>query len=200
MVRFVVLICVLLPATSLAQRNAKSHNRLVTTLLMSKFGFPSRAQLLRTGTEEDTNRVLTDLTINRKAALRLRLHAMRALEYYPTKRSEEVLMTMLFARKQLSPVKRVAMRVLARAFGVKMLFELIPFVRDPDPRMRSAASKALAEIDDGRVRNVLNNALVSEPDIVVRTAIEQALDTISEREKRRKNEGLPRHDRRNTLH
>jgi HEAT repeat protein len=187
------LICLLLTAmtlsiaaTATAQTPTRTHRRLVITMLSSDRGFPTDRQLRRTGNDADTVRILTDLAVDRKIDLRLRLNAIRAMEYYPVKKVEEVLMSLLFARKQLLPVQRTCMRALARAFGVKMLNDLIPFLRDVDPKLRAAAAIALAEIEDGRVPNILTNQLVNEPEITVRMAIETGLDMIAERERNRR--------------
>ena len=173
-------------ASAFAQTPSRTHKRLVITMLSSQRGFPSELQLRRTGSDADTVRILTDLAVDRKVELRLRLNCMRAMEYYPVKKVEEVLMSLLYARKQLLPVRKTCMRALARAFGVKMYFELVPFVRDTDPKIRAAAAVALAEIDDGRVKNVLTNQLVNEPEITVRMAIETGLDMIAARQRSRK--------------
>lgn len=133
-----------------------------------------------------------ELAIDRQQPARLRLNAVRALEYFPTKRSEEVLMTLLYTRRQVPAFQRACMRSLARAFGVKMLYEIRPFLRDLDPRVRSGAAIALAEIDDGRIRNMLMNTLVSEEDITVRLAIEKGLAMIESRDVARRPSPSPR--------
>ena len=163
-----------------------SHRNVVITLLSAKHRFPTQKMLYRTGNLSATNRLLMELVIDRQQPDRLRLNAIRALEYFPTKRTEEVLMTMLYARKQVPAFQRACMRSLARAFGVKMLYEIRPFLRDLDHRVRAGAAIALAEIDDGRIRNMLMNTLVSEEDITVRLAIERGLAMIESRDTARR--------------
>jgi hypothetical protein len=159
------------------------HRRSVVALLMANRGFPTRFQFIRTGDPDDTNRVLTEIASDSQADTVLQLNAIRALEYFPTRRTEEVLMTQLYTRGQSSLNKRTIMRCLARTFGVKMYFEIVPFLHEPDPRVRAGAALALAEIDDGRVRSLLTNLLENEPEISVRQSIEQGLTLVEAREK-----------------
>ena len=176
----------LMTSTAKGQVVDDSHRNVVITLLSAKHRFPTQKMLYRTGNLSATNRLLMELVIDRQQPDRLRLNAIRALEYFPTKRTEEVLMTMLYARKQVPAFQRACMRSLARAFGVKMLYEIRPFLRDLDHRVRAGAAIALAEIDDGRIRNMLMNTLVSEEDITVRLAIERGLAMIESRDTARR--------------
>ena len=66
-----------------------------------------------------------------------------------------------------------------------MYFELLPFLQDLRPKVRSGAALAFGEIDDDRVKGILTNHLVNETAIDVRMAIENALKMIQEREQKR---------------
>ena len=182
----------LVSSTATSQIVDDSHRNVIITLLTAHHRFPSAKMLYRTGNAASTNRLLMELAIDRQQPAKLRLNAVRALEYFPTKRSEEVLMTLLYTRRQVPAFQRACMRALARAFGVKMLYEIRPFLRDLDPRVRSGAAIALAEIDDGRIRNMLMNTLVSEEDITVRLAIEKGLAMIESRDVARRPSPSPR--------
>ncbi|MEC8022365.1 MAG: HEAT repeat domain-containing protein [Myxococcota bacterium] len=182
----------LLAGTVSAQVVDDSHRHVVITLITAKNRFPTPKMLYRTGELSTTNRILMELAIDRQQPPRLRLNAIRALEYFPTKRTEEVLMTLLYTRRQVPAFQRACMRALARAFGVKMLYEIRPFLRDLDHRVRAGAAVALAEIDDGRIQNMLMNTLVSEEDITVRLAIERGLSMIESRNVARRPTAPPR--------
>jgi hypothetical protein len=188
--RLVVLAAGLFFATSLmatptaaAGEIPEMHRRSVLALLMSPRGFPTKAQMWRTGKLEDTNRILTELAADTQANIVLQLNAVRALEYFPTKKTEEVLMTLLYSRGQSAAHKRAILRSLARTFGVRMYFEILPFLRDYEPKIRAGAAMAIAEIDDGRVKSLLMNLLETEPEIEVRLAAERGLVILEEREK-----------------
>ncbi len=183
MIRLLLVLALVFSPCALADGPSDEHRRVVSTLLLAKRVFPTRAQVLRTGRLDDTQRILIDLADDTQAEVRLQLNAVRALEYFPTKTTEEVLMTLLYTRGQTVAHRRAILRALARAFGVKMYFEVLPFLRDVDPRIRSGAAMALAEIDDGRVRSMLLNLIESEPEIEVRLAAEQGLALVEAREK-----------------
>lgn len=179
----VLLFAMLAASLAAAGEVSAMHKRSVVALLLANRGFPSKIQFLRTGDPEDTNRILSEIASDSQAEVVLQLNAIRALEYFPTRRTEEVLMTQLYTRGQSPLNKRTIMRSLARTFGVKMYFEIVPFLHEPDPRVRGGAALALAEIDDGRVRSLLMNLLENEPEISVRLSIEQGLGLIEAREK-----------------
>jgi HEAT repeats len=168
---------------ALAGEIPEMHRRSVHALLMSPRGFPTKAQVWRTGKLEDTNRILTELAADSRANIVLQLNAVRALEYFPSKKTEEVLMTLLYSRGQSPAHKRAILRSLARTFGVRMYFEILPFLRDYEPTIRAGAAVAIAEIDDGRVKSLLMNLLETEPEIEVRLAAERGLVILEDREK-----------------
>ena len=66
-----------------------------------------------------------------------------------------------------------------------MYFEILPFLQDLRPRVRSGAAVALGEIDDDRVKGILTNHLVNESKIDVRMAIEEALQMVQKRKQAR---------------
>lgn len=169
------------PRGAAAQDDDDQLSRVVTRLLMSRRAFPPRRVFMRAAPPAEVNRVLADIANNRHAEHRIRLNAMRALEYFPTRRTEEVLMTLLYVRHQQASIKRVALRALARAFGVRMYFEILPFLREKDPRVREGAALAMGEIDDERVKGILAGHIVHEQDIDVRLAIERAMEMIDRR-------------------
>ncbi len=166
-----------------AQTPSASHRAHVLQLLRARNGFPTQKSLLRTGRIANTNRILTELAESKPLSPYLRLNAIRALEYFPTRRTEEVLMVMLYAKYQTAVFKRTILRSLARSFGVKQYFEILPFLRDDNAAVRAGAAMALAEIDDGRVRSVLTNRLAREPDLNARIALERAIRLIDKRER-----------------
>lgn len=185
---------VLLPAAPAAHAQSEEgfHKRAVLRLLMSRRGFPTRRHFLRTGKIVDTNRIIALIASDRKVKHYMRLNALRALEYFPSKRSEEVLMTTLYARKQMPAYQRVCLRALARGFGVRMYYEILPFLRHEHPKVRAGAALALGEIDDGRVQGILMTHLANEQSISVRLAIEAALEAIKRRNQARLQPRIPK--------
>ena len=179
---------ILLTFLSAVPAVAQEDRGVIERLLVSKRGFPTAVQLHRVGNAPDVNRTLTEIAYERTESTQLRLNAIRALEYFPTRRTEEVLMTMLYAREQKASFKAIILRSLARTFGVNMYFEILPFMRDKSSRVRRGAAIAMGEIDDGRVRGILANHLVHEQEIDVRLAIEKAVGMIDVRERRKAQE------------
>ncbi len=188
-----IIVLIVLLSVSFAQADVPSpqHHRSVVNLLTSKRGFPTKKQMLRTGKGTTTVRILSAIINDRDKRPRLRLNAMRALEYFPTRDAEKFLSSVLYGRFWQTAYKTTAMRVLARSFGGNMYFELLPFMRDPNPRLRSGAALALGELDDPRVVGNLNNHLAHEKELSVRTAIEKAMKAFRTRRaqaRQRKNE------------
>lgn len=196
--RLLLLVAILAQAgEASAQSDEALHRNALLSLIHSANGFPTRKQLLRTGAVAETNRILAEIVGDKHVADYLRLNAIRALEYFPTKRSEEVMMSLLYERRVRTAYRKACMRSLARAFGVKMYFEILPFLRDESPVVREGAAMALAEIDDNRVQGILANHLANEPDLSVRIAIEQALKMVDTRDRAPQptpRPGLPIHE------
>ena len=177
------LLALALAVPAAAQTDEALHRNAVLNLMASSHGFPTRKQLLRTGKAAETNRILADIVVDRHVADYLRLNSVRALEYFHTRRSEEVLMSTLYDKHTKNAYRAACLRALARGFGVKMYFEILPFLRDDAPAVREGAAIALAEIDDDRVRGILANHLANEPDLTVRMAFERALKMVEARER-----------------
>ena len=179
-------------AMTLGARDARGqdtltyHRNVVVNLLKAKKGFPTRDQLLRAGPAKVTNRLLVEIAQGRAYSPALKLNAIRSLEYFPTRRTEQVLMNMLYSKFQKPAYKRTILRSLARAFGVNVFFEVLPFLRDEDPMVRAGAAMALAEIDDGRVKGILDNHVVHERDLHVRMIMDEAVELIEERRKKKR--------------
>lgn len=172
----VAVISATLTQTAVAQNeNTRVHRSVIVRLLEAKNGFPTRIQLYRTGPKKSSNNILVDIATNRHTGDYLRLNAIRALEYFPTKQTKSVLMSLLYAKRQKSAYQATCMRALARAFGVDMYFELLPWMKDLRPKVRAGAAIALAEIDDERVKGILMTHLTNEKEIMVRQALEKAL-------------------------
>ena len=161
------------------------HRRTVVNLLISKQGFPTAKQMLRTGKVRVTVRILTGLVTEKNHNPVIRLNALRALEYFPTKETENFLGSLLYDRYRPLMYKATAMRAMARAFGSRVYFELLPFLRDSEAQLREGAALALGEIDDPRVMANLSNHLTHEQELSVRIAIERGMKLIRERERRR---------------
>lgn len=179
------IILALAASVAAADPPAEEHCNSVRYLLQQRKVFPNAMHFVRTGPEAQTNRILAEIAIGRREDPRVRLNAMRAMEYFATRRSEEVLMTLLFTRNQRPAFKKVALRALARAFGVKMYFEILPFLRDSQTKVREGAALALGDIDDPRIVGVLGNHLVVEEEISVRLAIEEAIAVAEARNRKR---------------
>jgi len=161
------------------------HSRAVVNLLISKQGFPTAKQMLRTGKANATVRILTALVNEKSHNPVVRLNALRALEYFPTQDTEKFLGSVLYGRYRPLMYKVTAMRAMARAFGIKAYLELLPFLRDAEAQLREGAALALGEIDDSRVMGNLRNHLLHEQELSVRVAIDKSMKLIRERERRR---------------
>jgi HEAT repeat protein len=188
---FIALAGTLLWCTAATAQNTQDdmHWRSVERLLNAARGFPTQKQIHRTGKATDTNRILSIIVTDASRDDRLRLNAIRALEYFPTMRTKNLLMGQIYAKKQRIAYIRACMRALARAFGTAIYFDLMPFIQDPRAAVRSGAVIALGEIDDDRVRGILSNHLSHEKEIFVRQEIEKTLDVIKKRnEEKRKAE------------
>ncbi len=164
------------------------HRSAVVNLLLSKQGFPTAKQILRTGKARVTVRILTGLVTEKDLNPVIRLNALRALEYFPTKKTENFLGSLLYDRYRPLMYKVTAMRAMARAFGSRVYFELLPFLRDSQAQLREGAALALGEIDDPRVLANLSNHLTHEQELFVRVAIERGMKLIRERERKRARE------------
>ena len=178
------IVLALTATTAMAGPPTDTHRSRVRQLLLAKNGFPSAKLIMRTGPMAATNRAIAEIALQRNERPRMRLNAIRALEYFPTRRSEEVLMSLLYAKHQKPAFKKTCLRALARAFGVRMYFEILPFLRDENATTRAGAATALGEIEDGRVKGILANHLVHEQELMVRMAIEKAIEMIDERARR----------------
>jgi hypothetical protein len=162
------------------------HRRVIVRLLDAQRGFPTAKQFLKSGTAADTNRIVSHIAGNKYEKHRFRLNAIRALEYFPTKRTRIVLMDLLYAKQQKAAYKRACMRALARAFGPPMYYELVPFLKEADPRVRGGAALAISEIDDMRVEGILSNHLGHEKNITVRVEIEKGIARVKDRAQKKR--------------
>jgi len=176
-----VLLFLSLPLAHAQMSGDVQKRQSLTEVLMNGRIFPPRHILLRIGPAEEINRILASVAIDRNERPQLRLNAIRAMEHFPTRRTEEVLMSLLYARNQMPAFKRTCLRALARGFGARMYFEVLPFLRDGNVRVREGAALAMGEIDDERIRGILANHLVHEQTLDVRIAIERAIRMVDER-------------------
>ena len=90
-------------------------------------------------------------------------------------------MELIYTKHQKAAYINACLRTLARAFGVSMYFEVLPFLQDTKSSVRPGAAIALAEIDDSRVQGILMNHLTNEKEITVRVTIEKALEMVKKR-------------------
>ncbi len=119
--------------------------------------------------------VLTDMVSARKLNPELRLRAVRAMAGYPGSRARAVLVTLVTTPDEVIDVRVAAMESLARAFGKTALSDIKPFIKDPDPALRTGAARALGAIGDIGARGLLEYALEHEQVLEVRLAIDEAL-------------------------
>ena len=176
----------LAPPALAQERELYQIRKEVLVLLDARHGFPGARDFMRVGPIRVVNSVLVDAASDRQNSHLIRLNAIRALEYFPTNRTRESLLGLVYVRRQIPAYKRAALRALTRAFGVQMYFEVLPFLRDPDSRVREGAAIAMAEIDDGRVKGILMNHLTHEPELNVRVSLEKGLSMIEARRRRAK--------------
>jgi len=124
----------------------------------------------------DVNSLLVEVAQSKSHYAVVRLRALAALRYYPTKQTKGVLMEMAYAPKLDVTTRRTALRALAQAFGAPMVGVLQGFLSNADRFMREAAIYGLGDIDDPRVDQILVDHEASEPEIVVRDAVERVLE------------------------
>ncbi len=173
-------------ATRTLERNA------LLKLLYSKRHFPPARAFLRLGKAPDTARHLSLIASDAKLEPHVRLNAIRSLEYFASQHVEDTLFQFVYEKRMGLPYRRAALRALARGFGVKVYFEILPFVRDTDPAMRAAGAMAFAELDDERVRGILETHLANESNIHVRDALEAAIAYRDRQERAPRAPSLPR--------
>ena len=123
----------------------------------------------------DIDSVLTDMVSTRKLNPELRLRAVRALGGYPGSRARAVLTTLTTTPDEATEVRVVAMETLAKTFGQSVLSDVKPYVKDPDPALRSGAALALGAIGGREARGLLECALEHEEVLEVRLIIDEAL-------------------------
>jgi HEAT repeat protein len=115
----------------------------------------------------------------------MRQRALGWLQFYPNPSSRAVLLDALRHRDGEESLRlalqRVALRALAVAFGAAELAVLREHLQHPNLYVREAAAYALGDVDDRRVRGILEDQLGRDPELAVREAIEAALRKVSQR-------------------
>lgn len=110
----------------------------------------------------------------------VRVRAVAALAYYPNSDTHRYLQGLLLERSLIgralgTKLRRQALRSLAVAFGGVAVDDILSLRRDVEPLIRQSVASALGDAGDRRALAVLEDWLGSEPDITVRTAIDNAI-------------------------
>jgi len=152
----------------------------VIRILRSK-ARPTPADLAAAGA--DVDRVLVDLLVARKVEDDLRFRAAKALSGYPGERARAVLASMIPNREEPSSLRAAMMVSLALVAGEGAVDDLLPWLTNPDPILRSGAGRALGETGDVRACSFLADALEHEQVLEVRKAIEDGTKACAKRRK-----------------
>lgn len=131
----------------------------------------------------DVQALLIEFATGRKIAAPLQLRALGWLQFYPNAASKAVLQEAIAAPDVHRETLRTALTALANGFGIEALPALQRHLTHKDVYVREAAALALGQLDDRRVRPLLESQLEREPSVAVRDAMMTALKRIAEREK-----------------
>ncbi len=150
--------------------------RQVLELLRTRSESPSLEDWLRIG--PSANRILVDVANDGRLERVIRLRALASLAWFPSRRSEAVLVGRLHDRRYDSHEKAVAMLALARAFGARMTNEFRDFLGDSDDVARSGAIRALGLTGDRRALELLRSHLAREEVKRLRLETEAAIERL----------------------
>lgn len=148
----------------------------------------------------DVPALLVEYATSIKEPHQVRLRALAWLQWFPSSQSRAVLLEMLRARDADVPTIRVCLRALAFAFGAEQLPILRAHLDHADVYVREAAAYALGDVDDRRVRDILNDHLDREREIAVRDAIVASLQRLDRGDAARPGAKGPAADRSGKAH
>lgn len=125
--------------------------------------------------------VLVDLATDLKSHAVVRARALACLVYYPNRRSEAVLTSILADHRRPAVFRAVALQTLAAAFGAGASQTLKSFIYHRDPKLRTSAAFGLRFLPRNVARRILTAALSNEQSISVRNVILSSLATLDKR-------------------
>jgi HEAT repeat protein len=105
----------------------------------------------------------------------VRLRAVHAAGFYPTPATRTFLLAVARAPGQSDLFVRQAVLGLARAFGVRAVRDILPFLEHTEPVVREGAAAGLGRIGSDDAREALRARLVVERSDSVRLTIERSL-------------------------
>ena len=145
---------------------------------------PSRKVLDRLGPDIDVALIHIAADVRERPTVRGR--AVAALAVYPTRRTRHYLESLLYERNLFGTatgtlLRRQALRSLGLGFGDAVVPTVAALREDPDPQIREACAHALGDTASLRAVRVLEAWLPNEPELAVRSAVDQALDQLRTR-------------------
>ncbi len=131
----------------------------------------------------DTVELLIDIANTPRDAPRVRVRALAGLGLYPSEDSYSFLTSLLNERNLIGnshglQMRRQAIRSLGRAFGERAIDELMTFKNDEQAGVRQAVAQALGDSRSARALPVLELWLTTEQDLLVRDAVDRAVNQL----------------------
>lgn len=133
---------------------------------------PTHEDLLALG--DGVTAELLEIAVDTAVPATRRGRAITALAFFPTDPVRDFLVSQL-AEGEPALFRRKAAGALAAGWGVAALPLLQGALSDSDAQLRIATVGALAQIDDEAARTMLQERLVTEPDLTVKDTITKAL-------------------------
>lgn len=181
---FVLALTLTLVGTGSAQaaNRSRPERRASLVWLLASYGTElKRADLDELG--PNTVELLIDIANTPRDAAKVRVRALAGLGLYPSEDSYSFLTSLLNERNLIGnpnglQMRRQAIRSLGRAFGERALDELMTFKNDEQAGVRQAVAQALGDSRSPRALPVLELWLTTEQDLLVRDAVDRAVNQL----------------------
>lgn len=134
----------------------------------------------------DTDELLIDIANTPRETPRVRVRALAGLAFYPSEGTFGFLSSLLHERNFIGnaeglQLRRQAIRSLGRGFGERAIDDLVALRTDPEPGIRQAVAAGLGDAGSARALPVLELWLSTEHDLVVREAVDRAVNRLRNR-------------------
>lgn len=131
----------------------------------------------------DTDELLIDIANTPRETPRVRVRALAALAFYPSEGTFGFLSSLLHERNLIGNVeglqlRRQAIRSLGRAFAERAVDDLAALRTDREPGIRQAVAQGLGDSGSARALPTLELWLSTEHDLVVREAVDRAVNRL----------------------
>ncbi len=177
-----------------ASESFEKQERRLMTLLSAYEYVPNKKVLDRVGPDVDL--LLVRIAGHPKLRPTVRVRAMSSMALYPNPRVQGFLRSLLHERRLKGTplgvlLRRQAMRSLAWAFGDAAVDDLAPLRQDADPQIREACARAYGDSQSRRAIALLEAWLPHEPELFVRSAVDDALQRLKRTTRDEVNHPLP---------